>query len=132
LVLPKLIQALLNEGKTKGKFSRHVVNLLANLRGVPEDRGRSTDRELKTMDEAMGEAFKKMRLDKPVPEDMIIAHWSELLPLKLARRCAPLKMVDGGRLVIQCELRFHERALLAKIRDLPGCTEVKSLAFVNA
>ena len=137
--VPKLIQALLNEGKTKGKFSRHVVNLLANLRGVPEDRGRSTDRELKTMDEAMGEAFKKMRLDKPVPEDMIIAHWSELLPMKLARRCAPLKMVEGGRLVIQCEssvikteLRFHERALLAKIRDLPGCTEVKSLAFVNA
>ena len=87
----------------------------------------------------MGEAFKKMRLDKPVPEDMIIAHWSELLPMKLARRCAPLKMVEGGRLVIQCEssvikteLRFHERALLAKIRDLPGCTEVKSLAFVNA
>jgi predicted nucleic acid-binding Zn ribbon protein len=137
--VPKLIQALLNEGKTKGKFSRHVVNLLANLRGVPEDRGRSTDRELKTMDEAMGEAFKKMRLDKPVPEDMIIAHWSELLPIKLARRCAPLKMVEGGRLVIQCEnsvikteLRFHERALLAKIRNLPGCTEVKSLAFVNA
>ena len=137
--LPKLIQALLNEGKTKGKFSRHVVNLLANLRGVPEDRGRSTDRELKTLDEAMGEAFKKMRLDKPVPEDVIIAHWSELLPMKLARRTAPLKMVEGGRLVIQCEnsvikteLRFHERALLAKIRDLPGCTEVKSLAFVNA
>jgi putative hydrolase of the HAD superfamily len=137
--LPKLIQALLNEGRSKGKFSRHVVNLLANLRGVPEDRGRSTDRELKTLDEAMGEAFKKMRLDKPVPEDVIIAHWSELLPMKLARRSAPLKMADGGRLVIQCEnsvikseLRFHERALLAKIRDLPGCTEVKSLAFVNA
>ena len=137
--LPKLIQALLNEGRSKGKFSRHVVNLLANLRGVPEDRGRSTDRELKTMDEAMGEAFKKMRLDKPVPEDVIIGHWSELLPAKLARRCAPMKMVDGGRLVIQCEnavikseLRFHERALLAKIRGLPGCAEVKSLAFVNA
>ena len=137
--LPKLVQALLNEGRTKGKFSRHVVNLLANLRGVPEDRGRSTDRELKTLDEAMGEAFKKMRLDKPVPEDVIIAHWSELLPMKLARRSAPLKMADGGRLVVQCEnsvikseLRFHERALLAKIRELPGCTEVKSLAFVNA
>jgi len=137
--VPKLIQALLTEGKTKGKFSRHVVNLLANLRGVPEDRGRSTDRELKTLDEAMGEAFKKMRLDKPVPEDVIIAHWGELLPMKLARRTAPLKMVDGGRLVIQCEssvikseLRFHERSLLAKIRGLPGCTEVKTLAFVNA
>ncbi len=137
--LPKLVQALLNEGRSKGKFSRNVLNLLANLRGLPEDRGRSTDRELKSLDEAMGEAFRKMRLDKPVPEDAIIAHWAELLPMKLARRSAPLKVVDGGRLVIQCEnsvikteLRFRERALLAKIRELPGCLEVRSLAFVNA
>jgi len=137
--LPKLIQALLNEGRPKGKLSRSTLNLLANLRGLPEDRGRSSDREMKSLDDAMGEAFRKLRLDKPVPEDAIIAHWSELLPMKLARRSAPLKVVEGGRLVIQCEnsvikteLRFRERALLAKIRELPGCLEVRSLAFVNA
>lgn len=137
--LPKLVQALLNEGRPKGKLSRSTLNLLANLRGLPEDRGRSSDREMKSLDDAMGEAFRKLRLDKPVPEDAIIAHWGELLPMKLARRSAPLKVVDGGRLVIQCEnsvikteLRFRERALLAKIRELPGCLEVKSLAFVNA
>lgn len=137
--LPKLIQALLNDGRPKGKLPRSTLNLLANLRGLPEDRGRSTDREMKSLDEAMGEAFRKLRLDKPVPEDAIIAHWSELLPMKLARRSSPLKVVEGGRLVIQCEnavikteLRFRERALLAKIRALPGCLEVKSLAFVGA
>lgn len=137
--LPKLIQAVVNEGKARGKFSRTVLNMLANLRGLPEDRGRSTDRDMKSMDQAMTEAFQKLRIDKPMPEDAIIAHWAELLPLKLARRCAPLKVVDGGRLVIQCEnsvikseVRFHERTLLAKIRQLPGCLEVKALAFVNA
>lgn len=137
--LPKLIQAVVNEGKARGKFSRTVLNMLANLRGLPEDRGRSTDRAMKSLDEAMTEAFQKLRIDKPVPEDAIIAHWAELLPIKLARRCAPLKVVDGGRLVIQCEnsvikseVRFHERTLLAKIRQLPGCLEVKALAFVNA
>jgi putative hydrolase of the HAD superfamily len=137
--VPKLIQALLNDGKPRGKLSRRTLNLLANLRGLPEDRSRSTERDLKSLDDAMGEAFRKLRLDKPVPEDAIIAHWSELLPMKLARRAAPLKVVEGGRLVIQCEnavikteLRFRERALLAKIRELPGCLEVRSLAFVNA
>jgi putative hydrolase of the HAD superfamily len=137
--LPYAVRALLTEGKAKGKFSRHAMNLLANLRGLPEDRGRSTDRALRTIDDAVTEAFKKLRLDKPVPEDAIFAHWHELLPAKLARRCAPLRVLEGGRLVVQCEntvikseVRFHERALLAKIRALRGCQEVKAISFVNA
>jgi putative hydrolase of the HAD superfamily len=137
--LPFAVRALLTEGKTKGKFSRHAMNLLANLRGLPEDRGRSTDRALRTIDDAVTEAFKKLRLDKPVPEDAIFAHWHELLPAKLARRCAPLRVLEGGKLVVQCEntvikseVRFHERALLAKIRGLRGCQEVRTISFVNA
>ena len=136
---PYAIRALLTEGKLKGKFSRTVQNLLANLRGLPEDRGRSSDRPMKTMDDAVQDAFRKLRLDKPVPETAIVANWHTLLPMKLARRSAPLRVLEGGRLVIQCEnsvikseVRFHERAMLAKIRALPGCQEVRSLTFVNA
>lgn len=136
---PYAVRALLTEGKLKGRFSRTVQNLLANLRGLPEDRGRSTGRPLKSMDDAVQDAFKKLRLDKPVPEDAIVAHWHELLPAKLARRSAPLRVLLGGRLVIQCEntvvkteIRFHERAMLAKIRALRGCQEVTSLGFVTA
>jgi putative hydrolase of the HAD superfamily len=136
---PYAIRALLTEGKLKGKFSRTVQNLLANLRGLPEDRGRSTDRAMKTIDDAVQDAFKKLRLDKPVPETAIVAHWLELLPLKLAKRSAPLRVLEGGKLVVQCEnsvikseVRFHERAMLAKIRLLRGCQEVRSISFVNA
>ena len=46
---------------------------------------------------------------------------------------------EGGKLVVQCEnsvikseVRFHERAMLAKIRLLRGCQEVRSISFVNA
>jgi hypothetical protein len=136
---PYAIRALLTEGKLKGKFSRTVQNLLANLRGLPEDRGRSTDRAMKTIDDAVQDAFKKLRLDKPVPETAIVAHWLELLPLKLAKRSAPLRVLEGGKLVVQCEnsvikseIRFHERAMLAKIRLLRGCQEVRAISFVNA
>lgn len=136
---PYAIRALLTEGKLKGKFSRTVQNLLANLRGLPEDRGRSSDRPMKTMDDAVRDAFKKLRLDKPVPETAIVAHWLELLPSKLARRTAPLRVLEGGKLVVQCEnsvikseVRFHERALLAKVRLLRGCQEIRSISFVNA
>lgn len=136
---PYAVRALLTEGKLKGKFSRTVQNLLANLRGLPEDRGRSSDRPMKSIDDAVQDAFRKLRLDKPVPETAIVASWHELLPAKLARRSAPLRVLDGGRLVVQCEnsvikseVRFHERAMLAKIRALPGCQEVRSVTFVNA
>lgn len=136
---PFAVRALLTEGRQKGKFSRTVQNLLANLRGLPEDRGRSTDRAMKTIDDAVQDAFRKLRLDKPVPETAIVAHWLELLPLKLAKRTAPLRVLEGGKLVVQCEnsvikseVRFHERAMLAKIRLLRGCQEVRSISFVNA
>ena len=136
---PYAVRALLTEGKLKGRFSRTVQNLLANLRGLPEDRGRSTDRAIQTIDNAVLDAFKKLRLDKPVPETAIVAHWSELLPLKLARRSAPLRVLEGGKLVVQCEnsvikseLRFHERSMLAKIRLLRGCQDIRAISFVNA
>ncbi len=136
---PYAVRAVLTEGRLKGRFSRTVQNLLANLRGLPEDRGRSSDRPLKTLDEAVHDAFRKLRLDKPVPENAIVAHWHELLPNKLAKRSAPLRVLEGGRLVVQCEnavvrseVRFHERAMLAKIRALPGCRDVRSISFVNA
>lgn len=139
LEVPYLIRALLTEGRQKGKFSRTVMNLLANLRGLPEDRARSSDRDMKTLDAAVLDAFKKLRLDKPVPETAIVAHWHELLPARLARRCAPLRVLEGGKLIIQCEnsvvkseVRFHEKSMLAKIRLLRGCESVRALAFVNA
>ena len=139
LEVPYLVRALITEGKLKGKFSRTVMNLLANLRGLPEDRGRSSNRTMKSLDEAVLEAFKKMRLDKPSPENAIVAHWHELLPVKLSKRCAPQRVLEGGKLVVQCEntvikseVRFHERSMLAKIRLLQGCAEVRSISFVNA
>ena len=48
-------------------------------------------------------------------------------------------MLEGGKLVVQCEnsvikseIRFHERAMLAKIRLLRGCQDVRAISFVNA
>ena len=137
--VPFMIRALLTEGKAKGKFSRQVTNLLANLRGLPEDTSRSSQRALKTIDEAVQDAFKKIRIHEPVPEDAIFAHWAQLLPPKLAKRCAPLRVVQDQKLIIQCEnsvvkseVRFHEKSLLAKIRSLRGCAKIQALTFVTA
>lgn len=137
--IPYVVRAVLTEGKKKGRFSRNVLNLLANLRGLPEDKSRSSLRDSVSIDDAVTQAFRKLRLDKPVPEDAIIASWNKLLPLKLARRCAPLRVIEDGRLIIQCEsaiikseARFFEKSLLQKIRELPGCRQVKAISWVTA
>ena len=137
--LPYVVRAYLTEGKQKGKFSRSVQNLLANLRGVPEDRGRSTTRNTRTIDDALSEVFQKFRFDRITPEDTIVAQWHNLLPLKLARRCAPQKVHDDGKLIIQCEssivkaeVQFHAKAMLAKIKLLPGCQSVRQIQLVSA
>lgn len=136
--VPLAVRALLTGGKCKGRYSRIAHNLLAELSGLPPDRSRSTGRPVKSIEEAVLEAVGKLRLDRPVPETSIVAHWAELLPSKLARRCAPLRVLEGGRLTVQCEnavvrseAKFHERAMLAKIRALPGCSEVRSITFVS-
>ncbi len=137
--VPHAVRALITEGRTMGRFSRTVANMLAELSGRPAIRSRATQRPLKTMDDAVRDAIVRLRLDRPVPENSIVAHWAELLPPRLARRCAPLKVLEGGRLTVQCEnavvrseAKFHEKAMLIKIRALPGCAEVKSIAFVSA
>jgi hypothetical protein len=101
--IPYVMRAVLTEGKRRDVFLVRFKNLLANLRGLPEDKGRSTGQDTLTIDDAVAQAFQKLRLNKPVPEDAIIASWHKLLPTKLAKRCAPLRVTEDGRLTIQCE-----------------------------
>ncbi|MFM9146760.1 MAG: DciA family protein [Verrucomicrobiota bacterium] len=74
-----------------------------------------------------------------MPEHAISGAWGRLLPPPLARRTAPLRILPDGKLMIQCEgatvraeAAFHARALVAKIRTLPGCGHVGSVGFVVA
>lgn len=134
--LPELIRDLLI-GQPHGKrLTRAQRNLVANLRGQPEERGRSSERAVRTLDQAVEEAVRRLGIDRPIPEHAISAAWSKLLPPALARRTAPLRILPDGKLVIQCEgatvrseATFLSRGLLAKIRELPGCGHVKAIGF---
>lgn len=135
--LPELVRDLIVPHPRGRKLSRSKRNLVANLRGQPEERGRSAEREVRTLDQAVEEAVRKLGIDRPVPEHAISAAWSRLLPPTLARRTAPLRILADGKLMVQCEgatvrseVTFLSRALLAKIRELPGCSHVKAVGFV--
>lgn len=137
--LPELVRDLLSPRPVRRRLSRRDRNLIANLRGQPEERGRSTEREAKTLDQAVEEAVRRLGVDRPIPEHAISAAWSKLLPPALARRTAPLRILADGKLMIQCEgatvrseATFLSRALLAKVRTLPGCGHVTAIGFTVA
>jgi len=120
------------------RLRREGRNLLANLRGHPEETGRSTEREVGTLDGAIEAAVRRLGVDRPIPEHAISAAWGRLLPPAIARRSSPLRILPDGKLMIHCEspvvraeAAFHARALLAKVRELPGCRHIASLGFVS-
>jgi hypothetical protein len=119
------------------KLTRAGRNLIANLRGHPEEKSRSNERAVRSIDQAVEEAVKRLGIDRPVPEHAISAAWAKLLPPTLARRTAPLRILPDGKLMIQCEgaivrseVAFLSRSLLTKIRELPGCSHIKAIGFV--
>lgn len=137
--LPELVRDLLVPNAGKRRLSRARRNLIANLRGQPEERGRSAEREVRTLDQAVEEAVRRLGIDRPVPEHAISAAWARLLPPTLARRTAPLRILADGKLMVQCdgstvrsEVTFLSRALLSRIRELPGCGHVTAVGFVVA
>lgn len=137
--LPELLRDMLVPRSAGRKLTRARRNLIANLRGQPEERGRSAEREPRRLDQAVEEAVRKLGIDRAIPEHAISAAWTRLLPPALARRTAPLRIQADGKLMVQCEggtvrseAMFHAKALLGKVRDLPGCGHVRSVGFVVA
>ena len=134
--LPELVRSWVL-GRPSGRPLRRAErNLLANLGGLPEERGRSSERAVRPLDAAVEEAVRRLGIDRPVPEHAISAAWARLLPPTLARRTAPLRILPDGTLLVHCEssvvrseAAFHARALAAKVRALPGCRHVKSVGF---
>lgn len=134
--LPELVRDLLVGQPKVRRLTRAQRNLVANLRGQPEERGRSSERAVRSIDQAVEEAVRRIGIDRPVPEHAISAAWAKLLPATIARRTAPLRILPDGKLMIQCdgatvrsEATFLARGLLARIRELPGCGHVKAVGF---
>lgn len=135
--LPEAIRDRMLPDSVGKKLTRTGRNLIANLRGHPEEKSRSNERTVRSIDQAVEEAVKRLGIDRPIPEHAISAGWAKLLPPTLARRTAPLRILPDGKLMIQCEgaivrseVAFHSRSLLAKIRELPGCGHIKAIGFV--
>ena len=113
--------------------------LLAQFRNVRHWEPNASVRNLKPIHGTVERLVRKWNLGELIPaEQIIIRQWKELLGSDRAQRCQPVRITGGTRLIIAVahpvlrqELEFEKRAILRKLRALPGCESIHSIQFQN-
>ena len=117
------------------EFSRAVENLIAGLRELPEDKSRSKKRRPTELTTVIDELLVKYRISHDSVEHSIREKWAELVGVANATYSHPLTVekkllvVLVSHSVVRNELFLHRDSILAKLRKLPGCAEIKGLAL---
>ena len=117
------------------EFSRAVENLIADIRDLPQDTGRSKKRRPTELTIVIDELLVKYRISHDSVEHSIREKWSELVGVANASYSHPLTMekkllvVLVSHAVVRNELFMHRDSIVEKLRKLPGCGEIKGLAL---
>ncbi len=118
------------------EYSRRTNNLIATLRGLPEDHSESKLRPAFSLGALIEVLEQRYKIGEEKIEDVIAKHWSEVIGEKNAHKCSPQKVVSGAILLIQVanpmlrsDLEFEKQKILDRIHRLPGCGVIKALNF---
>lgn len=115
------------------EFSRAVENLIADLRDLPGDKGRSRRRKATELAGLIDELLVKYRISHDSIEHSIRDKWRELVGVANATYSHPLAVersqliVLVSHAVVRNELFMHRDTILQKVRKLPGCGEIKGI-----
>ena len=118
-------------------FNHAARELIAAFRGVSNDvPARQFRRPTHALGPLIEELLVKHQIGRASPEDAIRENWPTVVGPAIAHYSHAGQIDPRGKLTILYnqavagnELRFHQAAILARIRDLPGCGHVKSLAI---
>ena len=117
-------------------FSRHIENLIADLRNLPHNRNRSRIRDEKPLGDLMDLLTEKHNIEQPSCEKIIMKHWRDIVGSEMAHRCKPQTILHGNMLVIvtanptlRNELSMRKHGMLKKIRALPTCQNIQEIFF---
>ena len=119
------------------EFSREVENLIAGFRDLPTDEARSKRRKTVDLATLVDELLVKYRISHDSLEHSIREKWAELVGVANASYSHPLVVekkllvVLVSHAVVRNELFQHKELILAKLRQLPGCADIKGLALRN-
>lgn len=119
------------------RVTREIENLVAVLRGLPEDENTSRERHGTVSSATLVETlFQRYRIGQRSDMQAILESWPRLVGPSFAQRCAPERITPDGTLLIQVtnptvrrEISFHEPRILTAISSLPECANVHAVAF---
>jgi hypothetical protein len=116
------------------KFERHVENLIAALRGLPEDPSRSILREPRSSDRLVEEVLESYRLGAKTPEDTIMENWPDVVGAANAEYSRLMRIDERNRVIVgvsnpivRQELFFHRIEIAGRLRRLPGCSRIRAV-----
>lgn len=115
-------------------FSRVAEELIGDFRRVPyQEPRRQIKRRTKGLDEVLEQLLEKYKIGRDSPEQAIRERWADLVGRANAAYSHPVS-IERGRLlvlvshaVVRSELFHHREAIAEKIRQIPGCKEIRNL-----
>ncbi len=118
-------------------FNHAARELIAAFRGVDNDvPSRQFRRPTQTLGPLIEELLVKHQIGRASPEDAIRESWPALVGPAIAHYSHAGQIDPRGKLTILYnqavagnELRFHQTAILGRIRKLIGCSHIQSLAI---
>jgi hypothetical protein len=117
------------------EFSREIENLVAEFRALPTDNSRSRRRPTRDLGGLVDELLVKYRISHDSLEHSIREKWPELVGIANATYSHPV-VVERNQLlvlvshsVVRQELFHHRLSILEKLKQLPGCADIKGLTL---
>jgi hypothetical protein len=115
-------------------FSKLAEELVGDLRGVPSaEPRRSRKRATQPLAAVVEQLMQKHQIGRQSPEQTIRDRWPELVGAANASYSHPARIernmltVLVPHSVVRNELFHHRAEIVARIRKLPGCGDVKAL-----
>lgn len=116
------------------RFSRLAEELIGDFRHLPfAEPRRQIKRPTQPVGSVVESLLDKYQIGRDSPEQTIREHWTDLVGSANAAYSHPLH-IERGRLtvlashaVVRNELFMHRTGIAERIRQLPGCKEVRQI-----
>ena len=117
------------------QFSRQAENLIANLRGVPEDFSPIV-RDTVNMDVVFDKILRKYKIGVESLEDRIREKWIQIVGPANANHCHPIRIENESVLfiavsnpIIRQELQFNQAIILRNLACIENGNRIRRIIF---
>lgn len=117
------------------KFSRRAENLIANLRGVPEDYSPIV-RDTVDMGTVFDKILTRYKIGVDSLEDRIREKWTKIVGLENAGHCNPVRIereitlvIAVSNPIIRQELQFNQAIVLRNLNSIKDGNRIRNLVF---